>query len=89
MAHSVSARKRVRQNERSRSRNRWRLRTLRTALNDVEDKIIHASATDARESFKTASALLDKTAQKGVIHRNAAARKKSRLSARIKAMKSA
>ena len=89
MAHSVSARKRIRQNERRRARNRWRLRTLREALRDLEDKIVHASYDDARASFQKASSLLDKTAQKGAIHKKTAARKKSRLSARVKAMKHA
>ncbi len=89
MAHSLSAKKRIRQNITHRSRNRWRLVTLRTALKDLEDKIIHATYDEANASLRTASALLDKTAQKGVIHKNAAARKKSRMSARVKAMKTA
>jgi len=86
MANSLSARKRVRQNATARARNRWRLGTLRDALKAFEDKFIHSDAAGAKEAFAKACQLLDKTAGKGVIHKNTAARKKSRLSARLKAM---
>ncbi len=85
MAHSVSARKRDRQNERRASRNRWRLRTLRDALKDLQDKLLHAGYEESRASFQKACQLLDKSAGKGVIHKNTAARRKSRLSLRVKA----
>lgn len=85
MAHSVSARKRIRQNAKRAARNRWRLRTLRAALKDLQDKLLHASYADAQASFRKACQLLDKTAGKGVIHKNTAARRKSRLAARLKA----
>lgn len=84
MAHSVSARKRIRQNAAARSRNRWRLRTLRTSLREFEDKLAHGSVEEAQSAFRSASQLLDKTAGKGVIHKNTAARKKSRLNKRLK-----
>lgn len=87
MAHSVSARKRVRQNEKHRAHNRWRMRALRDSLKTLEDKVLHGSADEAREALRVAGALLDRTAQKGVIHKNTAARKKSRLAARVKAKK--
>lgn len=89
MAHSLSARKRVRQNEKHNAYNRWRLRNLRDALKAFEDKFIHNDASGAKDAFKSACQLLDKTAGKGVIHKNTAARKKSRLSARLKAMSAA
>lgn len=85
MAHSVSARKRVRQNAKNRSRNLWRLRTLRTALKTLEDTLAHGKYDEAQKAFREACQVLDKTAGKGVIHKNTAARKKSRLSARLKA----
>lgn len=87
MASTLSSKKRIRQNERRRARNRWRMRTLRTALKDLEDKLLHASYDDSVPAFRTACKALDKTAGKGVIHKNTAARKKSRLSARMKAKK--
>ncbi len=89
MAHSLSARKRVRQNVEARARNRWRLGNLREALKSFEDKFVHGDAAGAKAAFTAACQLLDKTASKGVIHKNTAARKKSRLSARLKAMSKA
>lgn len=86
MAHSVSARKRVRQAAAHRAYNRWRLISLRDALKAFEDKFIHNDSAGAKEAFKKACQLLDKTAGKGVIHKNTAARKKSRLAARLKGM---
>lgn len=85
MAHSLSAKKRVRQNLKARARNRWRLRTLRAALKDFDQKLLHASLDDARQSFNACCSLLDKTASNGVIHRNTAARRKSRLNNRLRA----
>ncbi len=85
MAHSLSAKKRVRQNIKARARNRWRLRTLRSILKDFDEKILHASVDDARQAFNACCSILDKTASNGVIHKNTAARKKSRLNERLRA----
>ncbi len=87
MAHSLSAQKRVRQNEKHAARNRWRERTLRNALKDLSDKLLHAPYADCVEPFKKVCRTLDVTAQNGVIHKNTSARKKSRLSAQMKAKK--
>ncbi len=83
MANSVSARKRVRQNIRARARNRWRMKTLRDAIKDFDDKVIHREVDGAKDAYRKAARLLDKTASKGVIHKNNAARRKSRLNARL------
>lgn len=88
MAHSLSAQKRVRQNQTRAARNRWRERTLRNALKELNDKLLHGSYADCVEPFKVVCRVLDVTAQNGVIHKNTAARKKSRLSAQMKAKKS-
>lgn len=85
MAHTVSARKRIRQNATHRSRNRWRLRQLREALKQAREQILHGSADDARASVRKAGSVLDRSASKGVIHKNTAARAKSRLNRRLKA----
>jgi len=85
MAHSLSAQKRIRQNVKARSRNRWRKRTMRSAIKHFEERLQHGSVEEAREAFHAAARLLDKTAQQGSIHKNLAARKKSRLNARLKA----
>ena len=49
MAHSASAKKRIRQNLRARARNRWRLKTLRTAVKAFDEKIAHGSVEEATE----------------------------------------
>lgn len=79
MAHSVSARKRIRQNASRRALNRWRKSGMRDALKDFRDRIAKGTVDEAREAMHKAGALLDKTAQKGAIHKNAAARTKSRM----------
>ena len=89
MAHTLSARKRIRQNESARARNRWRLRQLRDTVKAARERILHGSAEEASESVRTACSMIDRVAGKGVIHKNTAARAKSRLSARLKARKSA
>jgi len=85
MAHSLSAQKRIRQNEKARARNRWRKRTLKESLKAMEEALAHGSQVDAEKAFRAACRTLDRTAQKGVIHRNTAARKKSRLNAALRA----
>lgn len=85
MAHSSSAEKRIRQNEARRARNRWRLKTMRTAIKEFEEKVLHGSADEAKDAFKSVSRLIDRTAAKGIIHKNQAARRKSRMNARLKA----
>ena len=85
MAHSPSSHKRIRQNAKRRAINRWRLRAMRDALREFADKLAHGSKDEASSAFRTACQVVDRSAQKGVIHRNQAARRKSRLSARLKA----
>ncbi|MBX3352595.1 MAG: 30S ribosomal protein S20 [Phycisphaeraceae bacterium] len=89
MAHSLSAKKRIRQNEKRRALNRWRKRAMRDSIKDLLDKVLHASVEDSEKAYRDACAVIDKTAQKGVIHKNTAARYKSRLNARVKAKKAA
>jgi small subunit ribosomal protein S20 len=89
LAHSLSAQKRVRQNATSRARNRWRLKTMRDAVKTFRDKLIHGSVAEAAEAMKVCAQIVDRTAAKGVIHKNQAARRKSRMSAALKARKTA
>lgn len=84
MAHSVSAKKRTRQNESHRARNRWRLRTMRQAIKAFETAVSAGDTDAAKSSLRTACAVIDRTAQKGVIHRRQADRRKSRLNQRLK-----
>ncbi len=85
MAHTLSSQKRIRQNEKKRALNRWRLRGMRSAIKDFHQKLVHGSADEAKEAFRQCVRVIDRTAQKGVIHKNQAARRKSRLNARLKA----
>jgi small subunit ribosomal protein S20 len=89
MAHSLSAQKRVRQNADARARNRWRLRTMRDAVKTFRDKVAHGTVEDATTAFRETSRIVDRTAAKGVIHKNQAARRKSRMSAALMAKKTA
>lgn len=85
MAHSRTARKRVRQNLTHRARNRWRLRAMRAAIKDFRAKLASDDLAGAKEAFRTCCSVIDRTAQKGAIHKNQAARRKSRLNAALKA----
>lgn len=58
---------------------------MRVAIREFLDKIGHGSNQDAEKAFHTVTKLIDKTAQKGTIHKNQASRRKSRLSKRLKA----
>lgn len=83
MPNIASAKKRMRQNTVRRARNRTRMSHLRTSLRRLNE-VIEAGDMDAvREQWRETQAVLDRTAQLGVIHPNTAARKKSRLSKRI------
>ena len=84
MANTDSSKKRIRQNIKRRAINRWRLRAMRTAIKTFDKAVSDGQLDAAAEACKTASAVVDKSAQKGVIHRNQAARRKSRMNARLK-----
>ena len=85
MAHSNSAKKRVRQNITARARNRWRMRNMREAMKTFEDALDTGTNEQATEAYRTVAAVIDRTAQSGVIHSNQASRRKSRLNAKLKA----
>ena len=84
MATTLSAKKRIRQNAARRARNRWRLRNMRTSLKAFQSAVAKGDASGAKDAFREASRVVDKSAQAGVIHKNQAARRKSRMSARLK-----
>ncbi len=83
MAHSLSAKKRIRQNVKSRSRNRWRKRTYRELRKDYEELLLHGSAEDCQTKLSAIYKTLDQIAAKGTIHKNTARRHKSRLAKRL------
>lgn len=85
MANIKSQIKRNRQNEKRRIRNR----AVRSEIGTREKAAVAAAGTDAEaEALRQTIKRIDKAAAKGVIHKNTAARKKSRLTARIKALTS-
>lgn len=87
MPNSRSAKKRLRQNEKRRLRNRSQRSTMRTHLRRVREAIESGNVEQSEAEFRLATKTLDQAAAKRLIHPNAAARVKSRLSAKIKALK--
>lgn len=86
MANIASARKRARQAEKHRRHNAALRSELRSAIRNVRKAIAAGDKKAARAVLQRASSVIDSIADKRIIHKNAAARHKSRLSARIKAM---
>ena len=79
MANTKSAEKRIRQTLVARARNRSDRSTLRTAIKGVRSAVEDGNAETAQGLLASTLKTLDTSAQKGIIHKNAAARKKSRL----------
>jgi len=86
LANSVQARKRARQAESRRQRNAGRRSEMRTELKKVLNAIEAGDKAAAETAYKSAVPLLDNLAGKGLIHKNKAARHKSRLNAKIRAL---
>lgn len=87
MAHSLSAKKRVRQNEKRRARNRYRKTLIRDEVKSFAAAVTAGDVKKAEEALKATVIRLDKVAAKGTIHKNAAARKRSRLTKRLNLLK--
>ncbi|MGB8852617.1 MAG: 30S ribosomal protein S20 [Pirellulales bacterium] len=85
MPHSASAKKRNRQNLRNRDRNRAVKSAIKSEVRKVLEAISTGDVGGAKEHLKTVAKKADQAAAKKTIHRNRAARIKSRLSARVKA----
>ncbi|MEM8960837.1 MAG: 30S ribosomal protein S20 [Acidobacteriota bacterium] len=88
MANNKSAEKRIRQNERRRDRNRSYRSRMRTTIKKLRAAIESGDADNARGLLASTVSIIDKTAQKGVIHANTAARFKSRLTKQVDALAS-
>jgi len=86
VANTSSAIKRVRSNERKRDHNRMTRTTTRTAVRSARENLGAGNAEDARQATLAAISALDKAAEKGVIHKNNAARRKSRLMKKLAAL---
>lgn len=86
MANSAQARKRARQAEKRRQHNAGRRSMMRTEMKKVISAIDAGDKAAAEEAFKSAAPLMDRMAGQGLIHKNKAARHKSRLNAQIKVL---
>jgi small subunit ribosomal protein S20 len=89
VANSPQARKRARQNEKARTHNASLRSMGRTYLKKVVNAIEAGNLEAAKAAYAAAVPVLDRIADKGLIHKNKAARHKSRLNSKIKAMASA
>ncbi|NLG76683.1 MAG: 30S ribosomal protein S20 [Xanthomonadaceae bacterium] len=88
MANIKSSEKRARQAVKRRAHNMAMRSRMRTAIKSVQNALIAGNKEEAIENFKTAGPIIDSMVNKGLIHRNKAARHKSQLNARIKELSS-
>jgi small subunit ribosomal protein S20 len=87
MANTPQSKKRARQAERRYAVNKARRSRIRTFLRKVEEAIASGDQAAAAEALKSAQPELMRGVTKGVMHKNTVARKMSRLSSRVKALK--
>ena len=86
MANSPQAKKRARQNERRAAVNKARRSRIRTHLRAVEEAIVSGDQAASKTALQAAESELMRGVARGVFHKNTAARKISRLNARVKAL---
>jgi small subunit ribosomal protein S20 len=79
MANTESAKKRVRQSRQRRARNRAHRAELRTEIKKLRHAVADGDADQAREMLSATLGIVDRSAKKGAIHKNAASRTKARL----------
>ena len=87
MAHSLSAKKRVRQNVRRRTLNRSRKSQVKTQIRHLEANLDEGDVAKASEQFQLVVRRLDKVGATSTMHKKATARKKSRLARKLNALK--
>jgi len=86
LANSAQAEKRARQAEKRRQHNAAQRSMVRTHIKKVVTAIEDGNKDNAQQAYKEAVPVIDRMADKGLIHKNKAARHKSRLNAHIRAM---
>ncbi|WP_299362180.1 30S ribosomal protein S20 [uncultured Paracoccus sp.] len=89
MANTPQSKKRARQIERRTAVNKARKSRIRTFIRKVEEAIVGGDPQIAAEALRTAQPELMRGVSKGVVHKNTASRKISRLSARVRALSAA
>ena len=82
----ASGRKRVRQDIKLNAANTSLRSKFRTAIKNVQKAVLSGDKSKATELYKSAQSVIDSIADKGIFHKNKAARHKSRLSAKVKAL---
>jgi small subunit ribosomal protein S20 len=87
VAHSLSAKKRIRQNAKKRSINRARKSQVKTQVKRFEEAISSGDTEAASEQYRLVVSKLDKTAATSTMHKKTAARKKSRLAKKLNSLK--
>lgn len=86
MAHSLSAKKRVRQNAKKKTINRARKSEVKTQIKHFDDALKSGDFAAAQRQYKLIVRELDKVSATSTMHKNTAARKKSRLAKRLNAL---
>ncbi|MDA8232012.1 MAG: 30S ribosomal protein S20 [Magnetospirillum sp.] len=86
MAHHQSAKKRIRQTERRTAVNRARVSRIRSFIKKVESAIVSGDAAAAKSALQAAEPEMMRGVKTGILHKNTASRKVSRLAARVKAL---
>ena len=87
MAHSLSAKKRIKQNAKKRTTNRSRKSQVKTKIKRFESALASGNVEAANKEYQLIVKKLDKTAATSTMHKKTAARKKSRLAKRLNALK--
>lgn len=86
MANTPQARKRARQAEKRRVHNTARRSQMRTQIKKVLKAVETKDGAAARTAYREAASIIDRLANKGIVHRNTASRYKSRLNERVRAV---
>ena len=85
----ASGRKRARQDVKLNAANTAHRSRFRTVIKNVQKAVASGDKVKAAETFKLAQSVIDSVADKGIFHKNKAARHKSRLAAKVKALATA
>jgi small subunit ribosomal protein S20 len=86
MANTKQAAKRAKKSIKQRAANVGMRSKLRTAVKKIQSAVAAGEAAGAQAAYQAGTSVIDSMARKGIIHKNKAARQKSRLAARVKAL---
>jgi small subunit ribosomal protein S20 len=86
VANSPQAKKRARQAEKRRTQNNGQRSLVRTVIKKVLSAVDAGDAEQAQAAYQSAVPVIDRMADKGILHKNKAARHKSRLNTHVKAL---